>query len=290
MKTRTESEIIDLILDIANKDAMIRVVVLEGSRANPGAVSDLFQDYDLIFGVASLKPFSNNLEWIKRFGDLMILQMPDAMGESQAPDHKFTYLMQFMDGSRIDLNLYLIDSLKSYPFNEPYKVLLDKDSLLAKDSSIDESHYFPKQPTKKEFDDCCNEFWWVAPYVAKGLWRGDLSYARHMQEHVLRDEVNKMITWYFGVKTNFKKNPGKFGKHFRRYIEPEICDRLDATYANATVEQVWSALDNLCALFSDVVARVALNFDYVHQIEDDKKVSAYLKHVQNLDKSAKSIY
>ncbi|MCX5973532.1 MAG: aminoglycoside 6-adenylyltransferase, partial [Coprothermobacterota bacterium] len=32
-----------------------------------------------------------------------------------------------------------------------------------------EGSYFPQPPTAKAFADYCNEFWWVCPYVAKGL-------------------------------------------------------------------------------------------------------------------------
>jgi hypothetical protein len=53
----------------------------------------------VIYGVTDLKPYKNNQERIKRFGELLILQMPDGMDGSPALDHKFTYQMQFSDGN-----------------------------------------------------------------------------------------------------------------------------------------------------------------------------------------------
>lgn len=44
---RTESEMIELILNIARADERIRAVRMEGSRANPAAPKDKYQDYDI---------------------------------------------------------------------------------------------------------------------------------------------------------------------------------------------------------------------------------------------------
>jgi aminoglycoside 6-adenylyltransferase len=44
---RNESKIFQLILDIAQRDERIRAVILNGSRANPNAKKDIFQDYDI---------------------------------------------------------------------------------------------------------------------------------------------------------------------------------------------------------------------------------------------------
>ena len=45
---RTEREMMDLILSTAKEDERIRAVCLEGSRVNPNAPRDIFQDYDVV--------------------------------------------------------------------------------------------------------------------------------------------------------------------------------------------------------------------------------------------------
>jgi aminoglycoside 6-adenylyltransferase len=289
MKSRDEKQMLELIVGTAREDANIRTVVLEGSRANPLAVKDPLQDYDVIYGVTTVKPYSGNMEWIKRFGDLMILQMPDGMGNSPLLDHKFTYLMQFVDGNRIDLNVYDVAHLKNHRFSSQSMVLLDKDDWL-KLPPLSSSDYFPGQPTRKQFDDCCNEYWWVATYVAKGLWRGDLPYARHMLDNIVRCQALKMMDWYFGIKTNFRESPGKYGKRFRTYIESELCDRLAATYSTSDIESTWQALDTLCALFRDVSSKVGARFGYLYCSEDDRRVTLYLQHLRTLPRESTRIY
>ncbi len=280
---------LDLILDTAREDPNIRTVVLEGSRANPSAIKDPLQDYDIIYGVTTLKPYSQNVEWIKRFGELMILQMPDGMGNSPILDYKFTYLMQFLDGNRIDLNLYNVEHLKHHHFSSQSVVLLDKDNSL-KLPPPSSSDYFPRQPTPKQFHDCCNEFWWVTPYVAKGLWRDDFPYARHMLDSTVRCQALKMMDWYFGIKTGFQESPGKYGKHFRKHLEHSLCDLLAASYITSDIESTWRALDALCRLFADVGVTVGAHYGYPYPAEATRKVTSYVQHLQRLPRGSEQIY
>lgn len=159
-------------------------------------------------------PFRHNLDWIKRFGELMILQMPEEM-DDPPPDNEdgFTYLMQFADGNRIDLGIDPPAMLPEVVKDSQCILLLDKDGIVPPLPPTSDRVYLPQPPTAKAFADCCNEFWWVCPYVAKGLWRAELPYAKHMQEHFVRDQLAKMLNWWVGVQTEFAVNPGKFGKY-----------------------------------------------------------------------------
>jgi len=44
---RNEKEMLDLILNIAENDDNIRAVIMNGSRVNPHAKKDPFQDFDI---------------------------------------------------------------------------------------------------------------------------------------------------------------------------------------------------------------------------------------------------
>jgi aminoglycoside 6-adenylyltransferase len=288
---RSEQEIFNLIIETARKDERIRVVLLNGSRANPNAPRDIFQDFDIVYLVTDVTPFWKNLTWIERFGELMILQMPEDMGDhSPTKDGGFGYLMQFADGNRIDLGVQPLKKLDEKLKDSLTVVLLDKDNLVGLIKEANESGCLPQPPTVKAFADCCNEFWWVSAYVAKGLWRGELPYARTMLDQSTRDELMKMLTWYIGLKTNFSKNPGKFGKYFQRYLEPEQWDLLEKTYANADYEHTWDALFAMCQLFRTAAVRVAEHSGFQYPVTDDEKVSAHLQHVRTLPKDAREIY
>ena len=46
---RSEKEMMDTIIEVAEKDARIRGVYMNGSRTNPNAPRDVFQDYDIVY-------------------------------------------------------------------------------------------------------------------------------------------------------------------------------------------------------------------------------------------------
>src|SRR5512139_482712 len=109
---RREQQILDLIRETARSDDRIRAVIMNGSRANPNAPADIFQDYDIVYIVTDVASFKRDPIWIARFGELMIMQTPDDMGEQPpADDDSYAYLMQFADGNRIDLTLYPLAKL-----------------------------------------------------------------------------------------------------------------------------------------------------------------------------------
>lgn len=54
---RSEQEMMTMILDTARADERIRAVGMNGSRTNPDAPRDIFQDYDIVYFVTDMQPF-----------------------------------------------------------------------------------------------------------------------------------------------------------------------------------------------------------------------------------------
>jgi aminoglycoside 6-adenylyltransferase len=288
---RSEQEMLELIINTAKTDDRIRAVIMNGSRANPNAPRDIFQDFDIVYMVTDVAPFKKNLEWIKRFGEIMMMQTPEDMQDPPpSNDGGFVYLMQFTDGNRIDLGIYPLAKLNEIVKDSSSLLLLDKDGIIEPFGPTSERDYLPQPPTAKAFLDCCNEFWWVCPYVAKGLWREEIIYARTMFDQVLREELMKMLTWHIGIKTRFSRNPGKFGKYFQQYLEPELWEMLQKTYADASYDNTWEALFMMGNLFRIAAIRVADHFGFSYPYGDDKNVIAHLQHVRSLPKNAKEMY
>jgi aminoglycoside 6-adenylyltransferase len=281
---RNEQEMLELILETAKNDQRIRAVIMNGSRTNENTPRDCFQDFDIVYIVSDVASFKKDPHWIDRFGERMILQMPDDMQDPPpSEDERFAYLMQFMDGNRIS-------KLEELGQDSLSVLLLDKDRILEPFAPPSEHDYLPQPPTAKEFFNCCNEFWWVCPYVAKGLWRQEITYAKYNLEHYVRDQLMTMLTWHVGVKTKFSRSSGKLGKYLEQYLEPELWEMLLKTYSDASVENTWDALETMCTLFRRTAVGVAGHFGYEYLNSDDERVSAHLKHVRFLPKDALEMY
>jgi predicted nucleotidyltransferase len=107
---RSEQEMLDLILTYARDHDDVRAVVMNGSRVNPNARKDPLQDYDIVYYVRDVEPFRRNMDVVLYFGEIMILQLPEDMSDPPAEgDGHYSYLMQFMDGNRIDLSFYALN-------------------------------------------------------------------------------------------------------------------------------------------------------------------------------------
>ena len=288
---RSEQEMYELILGTAQNDDQIRAVISNGSRANPNAPRDIFQDFDIVYIVTNVSSFKNDPKWIKLFGELMIMQLPSEMQDPPpSNDGSYVYLMQFVDGNRIDLTLFPIAKLNALERDSLSILLLDKDGIIEPFPPSNETDYLPKPPISRAFADCCNEFWWVCMYVAKGLWREEIIYAKYMLDQFVRDQLMKMLAWQIGIKTEFSSNPGKFGKYFERYLEPESWDMLLETYSDADYNHTWESLNKMCRLFRIASLFVAEHFGFEYPHQDDERVSAHLKHVRLLPKNAEEMY
>lgn len=214
---RTESEIMNLILEFAKSDDNVRAVLLKGSRANPNCKPDELSDYDIAFVTQSNEPYLNNQwfdEFASKFGKVAILQTPDnpeLFNDTHDPKDHYAYLTLFDDGLRLDITFETVNFIDTVTLDSATIVLLDKDNKFPNVVSSD-SDFLIKPFTESQFKACCNEFWWCLQNVAKGIIRDELPYAMKMF-NICHDELDKMIEWYIGIQNNFKVSAGKFDLH-----------------------------------------------------------------------------
>jgi len=278
---RSDEEVLRLILGVARADPRVRAVVVSGSRADPAAPADPWRDFDVVYVVRDVAPFRADPAWIDAFGERAILQRPDAMvGAPVRHDGGEAYLMLFVDGRRIDLTLLPVAAMAGFRHDGPASVLLDLDGVVPAPPAPDAPHHVPAPPSAAAFADVCNEFWWVAPYVAKGLARGELTYARHHLDTVLRAQLLTMLGWEVAAASGFRRGPGKLGRYLRRELPPAWWERLEATYADAEPGHAWAALEAMTGLFRTVARGVADRFGFVYPSDDDARVMAHLDRMR----------
>lgn len=284
---RSKQEMMELILNVAKEDSRIRAAAMNGSRVNRNVPSDPFQDYDIVYLVSDMGSFINDPNWIDVFGDRIMMQTPENM--TMFPPTlggRFSYLMLFKDGNRIDLILAPIEEKEAYCREDGLTViLLDKDDSLPILSPPSDKGYWVKKPSAFLFADCCKEFWWVSTYIVKGLWRGEILYAfDHMT--ICRSMLMKMLEWKAGMETDFSLSIGKNGKYLKRYVDDETWTRLLKTFPSGSYEHAWRTLFTMTALFEEVAIEVAKHFGFTYSFEEAENVKAYLKHVQQLGPDA----
>lgn len=283
---RSEEEMMKLILNTANQDERIRAAYMNGSKVNPTIEKDAYQDYDIVYAVTDIIPFIKDRRWLTVFGDTYMVQEPDDPemfgGESYDRMDKYTWLMLFDDGNRIDLTVQTLKKAQSEVTTDKLTVLLlDKDGLLPQLMPPTDRDYHVKKPSEREYLACCNEFWWCLNNVAKGIARDELPYAMQMYNCNVRDMLDRMVEWQIGINTEFTASAGKMGKFYKKYLSDELYFLYAQTYSTSDYEQLWESVLTACSLFRRIAITVADVFGYKYNQNDDKNMMQYITNVRN---------
>lgn len=272
MKKRSEKEMMDMILAVADKDERIRAVSIGGSRVFSYIEKDELQDFDIVYYVTEPSPFINNLNFISQFGKRAILQMPAPFGERE-----YVYLMQFTDGNRIDLSIKAISSQKTKVSLDPdERILLDKDGLFKYAPPVDQTQYNIEPPSRELYEHCCNEFWWLQLYIVKGILRQELSYAMGML-NIVRKEFQKMIVWDIGLRQNFNVSAGKLGKYIEKYLTQKEWQQFKQTYPSCDYKAIRNSITVMQDMFRKSALKIAEHFGFCYPSGDDKGVCKLIK-------------
>lgn len=254
----------------------VRLMMLEGSRTNPEVAKDALRDFDITYFVRSLAPYRADERWLDHFGRRIMMQKPESMALFPPECPGESYLMLFDDGQKIDLTLRELDELPDYlaASDGLCEVLLDKDGRIEAPLWGSEAAYRVRRPTCREYDDCCNEFWFVSTYVMKGLCRGDLLFAADHLERILRHELIRMLVWRTGDDTGYTRSFGKNGQRLPAYLSEQDWRRLEATFRMDGLPETLGALRTACDLFRDVSRDMARRLGCAYPPYDEA-VTAY---------------
>lgn len=277
---RNEEEMFNLILDFAKSNNSIKAVLLNGSKANPNAKKDKFMDFDIVYVVDKTEPFIKNKNFISYFGKILIMQEPDNPNlfvPEYPNEEKYTYLMQFTDGNRIDLTFTIPEFAEKICKDDSQTVILiDKNNIFSEIPYPSDKSYHIKRPGENEFLACCNEFWWLSTYIAKGLWRIQVVYALEMFNQNVHPEFMKMTRWFVGINNDFKVSSGKYDKYFEKLLPPEIYQKLLKTYPTANVENIWKSLKMMCELFDQFSSKTSIALGFKYDSRQCKDIMDYI--------------
>lgn len=277
---RTEEEMINLILNIAEHDDNIVAVCMNGSRVNENVKSDKYQDFDIVYVVENLDNMIFDMNWINQFGNRIITQLPESQDlYTSELEGRYPILMLFDDYNRIDLTIISKHKLSEYLSEDSLiKVLLDKNNLLTDiDGTSDSSHWI-KKPYQKIFDECINEFYWISTYVMKGIWRNELIYSiDHL--NICRNMLLLMLAWDVGEKFNFQVNFGKNYKYLRNYLESPKYEKLISTYPHLTSKEINNSLYIMIEMFEIASLSVSKKCKLNYELERYLEVKKYIDFI-----------
>ena len=263
---RTETIMMDLILQIADT-LEVEAIALSGSRTNPLAPKDEFQDYDVVYIVENLEDLISDLSWLDQFGKRIIEQ-------NVILGHRHLYLMLFEDGNRIDLTLCPKEYIQEWVDSEAgFRVLKDENGLFEA-YQPNAKRYWTCPPTEEEFAASCNEFWWVSAYVVKAIRRNQLIYATDHLYGICQQEILKVLAW----KVASDKGAVDIGKNYKylfHYLTVQKEQEFSALLDLSSLEKISQSLFATMNVFDREAQSLAKKMGFAYDQEVAVKMMTY---------------
>ena len=261
IEMRTETEMLDLILQIA-KTLQVKAVAMSGSRTNPKAPKDEFQDYDVVYVVDDLDNLTSDLSWLDLFGK-RIIEQEVGFG------HRRLFLMLFEDGNRIDLTLCPKDHIQEWVDSEAGFTVFEDPEHLFEPYSQNLERFWIHPTTETDFKNSCNEFWWVSAYVVKGICRKQVIYATDHLYGICQQEFLKILAWQVASDRG-KVDIGKNYKYLFNYLPAEKEKEFSNLLDFSSIEKLTQSLFATMQLFHREAQSLAqkMGFDYDKEIAE----------------------
>jgi len=279
-------EILKKVINWAESQESIRSLILTSSRAG-ASKTDEFSDYDIMVLTDNAELYLTSDEWLKTIDNLWVYQKEQfTHGEYVIP----TRLTIFQGGTKVDFSFWKTEILKYFikngfsetdDLNRGYQVLLDKDDL-AKDLPKPSIKIFkiPK-PDKDDFLTTVHDFWFEFLGVAKYLKRGDLFFAKKIDNGIVKDLFLRMIIWNVQAKNNWAKETPLHtdGKKLQSWAGNEIFEQLGRTYSGFNLEDSWKSLFASIEFFRKLSTETCHLLGYKYPEQVDKNISEYIEAI-----------
>ncbi len=274
----------------------VRAMILTSTRAVPssvlGANLDLLSDYDVILVLTDIHPFAADRAWLEAFGRVLVMYSDPVLVEDGF--ERSGVVVQFEGGLKIDFTLLSVEQLRfiaAQPmlpaeFEAGYRVLLDKDRLTVNLRLPTYKAYIPTPPTEAEYLFHVEDFFLVAIYVAKYLWRDDLIAAKHLMDlMMLHEHLLPLLQWSVEIAYQWQVKMLPYGRGLKRWLRADLWEELEQTYVGADPAANWAALEKLIVLFQHVAVEVGEAFGYTYPDDVQRRVEAHLNQVKTLPRA-----
>ena len=266
MRTDYENDIIQKLIRFGESTVQIRAMVLTSSMCNPNAPADILSDFDIEIFFDDPIPFTEDDTWIEEmgFGPLMALwHWPNEWDHEESHDRSWMRMSYFLDGTKMDITLGCVDDLRKLSAMESlplgydigYEVLLDKDNVTASMKPPTYQAYILKPPSEAQFKSRVETFWMDSTYVAKYLWRDDITGAKWRLNQIYDCGLREALNWYAAMERDWMWKPGSIGRGLAKALDPDTRTELIASFAGGEIDDLWESLFRTADLYRKAATR-----------------------------------
>lgn len=289
--TSQSDKVTQRLIEWAEAQSPVRAMLMTSTRAILHAPVDALSDYDVVLAMRDIHPFYEHRRWLEDFGRVLVSYWDPIHPNPDYGLEQTGNVIQYEDGLKIDFTLWSVDLLQRIAqsstlpaeLDAGYVTLLDKDGLTHGLPPPSYQAYRATLPPAEAFLTFVEEFFSDAPYVAKCLWREELMPAKWCLDYDMKHiYLQRLLEWRVTLDHGSTVKIGALGKGLKRYLPPALWAELEACYAGAGVAENWNALFQTLALFRQVATDVAARLDYAYPHDLDRRVTAYVRRIQQM--------
>lgn len=286
MKNHNEryEKLIEKFILWGRKHEDIRTAIVVGSRARTKNPADEWSDLDLVIFTRNTNKYISTIKWIEKIGDYWITFVEDtAVGGSKERR------VLFEDGLDVDFSFFPVQFFKDLNesseiqtiLNRGIRVLFDKDDLFndisksLKDFSDLHSSFLP---SKEEFNNLINDFWYHAVWSSKKLLRGELWVAKSCVDDYMKSQLLRVAEWYSKVNKGRDCDTWHTGRYFDKWADDRIKEDIKNCFAHYNRCDIERALYKTINLFRWVTVDISEKLGYKYPLIADEKAMEWIEN------------
>jgi aminoglycoside 6-adenylyltransferase len=234
------------VVEWAEGEQNIRLVVLLGSVGRGDAAVDELSDLDVQLYVIDPERLLTDPTWHRRFGEILAVEnLPN-------PGWYPTRLCYYVD-AKIDFIITPVGDVGVDTYDDPFRVLLDKDHAAERLPLVPSDH---RLPGEAEFSECVNWFYAAAIMDARCVVRDEPWLAKY-RDFDAKQQLLKMIEWDHRARYGGDFHTWFLGKHLDQWMDPDVRDALDRCWGAFPVSDARVALIATVELYDRLALRAA---------------------------------
>lgn len=280
----SKNELLQHFLEWAKLQTDIRAVALIGSAARLDHPADEWSDYDLLVVASDPQTYLASTEWLTQFGCVWCTFLENA-STGEAIERR----VLFERGVDIDFIIVSADDALLNFQNTPMiieisqrgrRVLWDRDNILSEIPPSQRSTQAVHLPSRQQFLDNINDFWFHVAWTAKKLRRGELWIAKKCCDTYLKDLLLRMMEWEAQSVNSGMIDTWFGGRFLEQWALPTTVEELQQVFAYYDASDIWRALEVTAKVFRRIAQETAIRLGYTYPRESDEYVSAWVSWVR----------
>ena len=266
----------------ATENPAVRGAIIVGSQARAVVPADEWSDLDIVIFHTDPETLVASTDWVARFGEVAVTTVEETAVLGGRERRVF-----YADGRDVDFAVFpsaALGLVSEVPEGQAVLargsvVLVDKDGYLARnpEPGTGKPGAGATLPSEALFRATVSDFWYHAQWVAKKLRRGELWTAKMGCDGYLKRLLLRLIEWQSVLRHEGTADTWHDGRFLDRWAEPEVRERLPATFARYEPRDLARGLRETELLFAVLAREIAAARGWNYPASEETAVRAYVE-------------